>query len=307
MKGFNKLVALSLAGVCSLSSILTVNAATTAIYDEAGQSIMLLGVDEIVNDTDRFTVKVVKEGAEDDYLYINQGNLNDNFWSDMGLKSALVSGNSYKVVIGGETADDPTEIAIDMDYVAATEISLNKQVTVLDIGGKVGFTEEQLVVTTVPAVVNSTLEWTSSDEDVVTVDNGKLTPVANGTAVVTVRATDTGVSAKVTVRVKDTTGSDITTDNDKIYNVVSGMEGSDLNAGDVIIMGNDFTAAIDKPVSVLFSNPVNSAEKNVTLNLLDEGFEGTGTALIRVGVRLTAETAASLQPLAAFTVTYSQE
>ena len=73
------------------------------------------------------------------------------------------------------------------DVVKPVDIKLNKSTATVTSGAT-----ETLVATTNP--VNATVTWGTSDSSVATVSNGVVTPVANGTAVISAIATSDGVS-----------------------------------------------------------------------------------------------------------------
>ena len=78
----------------------------------------------------------------------------------------------------------------------ATGITLNKNELALDLSGT---KEETLTATLTPAYTTDSVQWESSDETVVTVENGKITAVAQGTATITATAGDVSASCAVTV------------------------------------------------------------------------------------------------------------
>lgn len=80
-------------------------------------------------------------------------------------------------------------------------ISLNKAVVNLDINGA-----EQLIATIFPEkAVNREIEWTTSNPEVATVKEGKITANATGTATITAKTTDGGCMATCTVNVSENT------------------------------------------------------------------------------------------------------
>jgi len=89
---------------------------------------------------------------------------------DVGQKTFLIT------IVDGET---PT--------VAVTGVTLDKETLTLTVGGADG----TLAATITPVnASNKNVSWTSSDESVATVDNGIVTPVAAGTATITVTTED---------------------------------------------------------------------------------------------------------------------
>lgn len=92
------------------------------------------------------------------------------------------------------------------DDVSVTGVSLDKTSAELEVGGTFTLTK-----TIEPAnATNQNVTWTSDKKDVATVDeNGTVTAVAVGTAVITVKTADGGKEATCTVTVKEkTSGSE---------------------------------------------------------------------------------------------------
>jgi uncharacterized protein YjdB len=88
----------------------------------------------------------------------------------------------------------------DAPLVSVTGVSLNKTNLTLNKAG-----EETLTATVAPAnATNPAVNWSSNNESVATVDTaGKVTGVAEGTAIITVMTADGGKTATCNVTVKD--------------------------------------------------------------------------------------------------------
>ena len=114
-----------------------------------------------------------------------------------GKLTAVASGTAnIKILVGNVSATCKVTVTQ-----AVTSITLNKKTLSLDVPETY-----QLTATITPAdASNKVLTWTSSNEAAATVDqNGLVTAVGNGTAVITATATDgTGISASCTVTVVD--------------------------------------------------------------------------------------------------------
>ena len=79
----------------------------------------------------------------------------------------------------------------------ATSINLNQSTLFLSIGGSA-----TLTATILPAGANQTVEWTSSNNNVATINNGVVTAIAAGTAVITATTADgTNLTAQCNVTV----------------------------------------------------------------------------------------------------------
>lgn len=90
----------------------------------------------------------------------------------------------------------------DDDYVAVTGIALSESSITLVAGGEAA----TLTATVTPDnATDKTVTWTSSDTNVATVEDGVVTPVAEGTATITAKAGDQTAECEVTVVAKGVT------------------------------------------------------------------------------------------------------
>lgn len=90
---------------------------------------------------------------------------------------------------------------LPFDTYLATEISLNKTTDTLNVGGT-----DNLIATITPEnAVNKSIKWTSSDSNIVSVDNnGEITALKKGTATITAATQDgSNLSASCAVTVND--------------------------------------------------------------------------------------------------------
>lgn len=86
-------------------------------------------------------------------------------------------------------------VQLDPDYVVCTGISLDKSAIQFS-----AVTTEQLTATVTPSNASDPVIWTTSDSGVATVSiNGLVTPVANGSAVITVSCGEQSATCNVTV------------------------------------------------------------------------------------------------------------
>ena len=84
----------------------------------------------------------------------------------------------------------------DDDYVAVTSITLSESSITLVAGGEAA----TLTATVMPDnATDKTVTWTSSDTNVATVEDGVVTPVAEGTATITASAGGKSAQCKLTV------------------------------------------------------------------------------------------------------------
>ncbi len=101
-----------------------------------------------------------------------------------GVKGSTIATGVY----AKKSNNNPTTIAV-------TGISLNKTTLSLAVGGN-----EILTSTVLPTnATNKTVTWTSSNNSIASVANGKITAVAAGTATITAKAGDKTATCMVTV------------------------------------------------------------------------------------------------------------
>ena len=96
---------------------------------------------------------------------------------------------------GGKTAT--CSVTVEANIINVTGVTLDKATAALTPGGEV-----TLAATVAPAdATDKTISWTSSDESVATVSNGKVKAVGAGKATITVKTTDGGKTATCEVTV----------------------------------------------------------------------------------------------------------
>ena len=121
-----------------------------------------------------------------------------------GVTFEMLSENALVTVVeNGKTTearvDAEGEIDTEVTNVAVSEVKLDKATLELLVGETA-----TLTATVSPEdATDKTVVWSSSDEKIAKVENGKVTAVAEGEAVITVKAGDKTATCKVTV-VKDT-------------------------------------------------------------------------------------------------------
>ena len=106
---------------------------------------------------------------------------------EKGVVSAIAEGNANITVTTNDGAKSAVCILTVSDpIVAVTEVSLSESTMSVGMGSQV-----TLTATVAPAdASDKTVIWTSSDEAIATVVNGVVTPVALGTATITVKTVD---------------------------------------------------------------------------------------------------------------------
>ncbi len=173
-------------------------------------------------------------------------------WSSSNPSVASVSSTGLVtgVAVGGPITITATSsngltatCQVTVTPVAVTGVTLNKNATILVLGGT---STDQLTATVLPAnAYNKNVTWHSSNTGVVTVDNnGFLTAVSRGTSIITVTTEEGGYTATCTVTVKEVRSREVTINNP--------------GTGNKTVSNN--------PVSVTFSSIRQSAATYVQLN-----------------------------------------
>lgn len=119
-----------------------------------------------------------------------------------------------------------TQKDLDAEINADSVTISQKEICITEKNGTV-----ELVATVLPAEANNkNVTWFSSDTNVATVDeNGKVTAVGNGTAIITVTTEDGAKTASCTVTVEFTTDDDDNTDDSDINGDNDNTDDSDIN------------------------------------------------------------------------------
>lgn len=103
----------------------------------------------------------------------------------------------YTLTVPSITSD--TTINIIVNAITVTDVTLNKSAVTLSFDNLT----DHLVATVTPSnALNKNIKWSSSDPDIVQVaDNGRITPLGAGSAIITVTAEDGGLEASCAVAV----------------------------------------------------------------------------------------------------------
>ena len=140
---------------------------------------------------DNATNKEVKWTTSDDSIV-------SFFFGDIMAQKAGTAIITATTVDGGLTATCKVTVK-DWGTVDVTGISLNKSATTLFIGSK-----ETLTATIKPSnATDKTVTWDSSDPAVASVNNGEVTAIKAGKAIITATAKDGGYTATCEVNVSD--------------------------------------------------------------------------------------------------------
>lgn len=124
--------------------------------------------------------------------------------SATGLVTAKKKGTTNITVTSTDGAKVATcALTVNDPVVAVTGVSLNKTTTSLAVGAT-----ETLTATVAPSnATNKAVTWATSAASIVTVANGKITAVAEGSADIIVTTTDGKKTAKCTITVTASTGA----------------------------------------------------------------------------------------------------
>ena len=131
---------------------------------------------------------------------------------------------TVKTLDGDKTATCRVTVA----PISVSSVSLNKTSLVIEVGGT-----EMLTATVLPSnAKNKEVSWSSSNENLVRVDNGMVTAIAGGVTLVTVKTDDGGKTATCEVIVTEPV--------DEWYAFQTHTVGSGI---DMVFMGDGYTAA----------------------------------------------------------------
>ena len=162
-----------------------------------------------------------------DYGHDNPSNWNEIIDSEGALTGqikALSPGTVYiaAYALDGSGVTGPLTINV-IERIPAESVSLDKEILTLEEGG-----EDTLTATVSPAeATNRNVTWTSSNPAVAAVDeNGKVTAVCGGSAVITVKTVDGGYTdtCTVTVTVKTVAVDSVSLDKDTLRLEVGGED-----------------------------------------------------------------------------------
>ena len=117
----------------------------------------------------------------------------DGVVTPVGQGTAVIT---VTTVDGNKTASSTITVE---PIIEVTDVTLDKASMILKVGGENG----TLIATVAPnKATNKTVTWSSSNESVATVKDGVVTPVGQGTAVVTVTTVDGNKTASSTITVE---------------------------------------------------------------------------------------------------------
>lgn len=180
---------------------------------------------------------------------------------------------------GGKTAS--CNVTVTAKTIHPDAVALDKTELVLDEGAT-----EKLTATVTPEdATDKSVKWSSSSEDIATVDaEGNVTAVKEGTAVITVTTTDGGKTATCNVTVNAAPAVVITGETFYKEGIAFGGEVVKLTASvDVTWSSSDETVAtVDADGNVTFLNDKDDAPVTITATAKNGGGAGTMDFTVKV-------------------------
>ncbi|GHT51768.1 hypothetical protein AGMMS49982_10100 [Bacteroidia bacterium] len=177
-------------GVFIATCMVTVNIPVTDVtLNKATASLAIGG-------TEQLTATIAPADATNKNVSWTSSNNDIATVDDAGLVTAVAAGTAT-ITVTTENANKTATCVVTVS-IPVTDVTLNKATATLAIGGT-----EQLTATIAPTdATNRNVSWTSSDNDIATVDDaGLVTAVAAGTADITVTTEDGGKTATCVVTV----------------------------------------------------------------------------------------------------------
>lgn len=183
-----------------------------------------------------------------------------------GVVTGVAAGKATITVTTTDGSKTATcEVTVTADAVALTKIELSKTELTLVVGAD----PETLTYTLDPKnATDVTITWTTSDEAVATVADGKVTPVAAGTATITAESGDVTAECKVTVEAA-AEPKEITYD---FTGSVSLPKNSTWNYQGVFeVLPSTYQAKAGDKVIISLNGKANKAMTNLKVCLVDNG------------------------------------
>ena len=210
------------------------------------QSDMTLTEGESVN----LSAKVLPENAADKTVNWSSSNESVLMVSSNGKAMALSLGNAIITAKSGDKSDFIT-ITVEAKVIPVTGVSLDKtQITI-----KVGESETLTPTITPEDATNKKVSWTSSNDNVATVEDGKVVGVQPGSVTITVTTEDGAKTAECPVTVKSNLAPSVTVGADH------------LSAVSVVLSGKanlESTSASDLKVGFQYSKSAGILPSNST-------------------------------------------
>lgn len=228
----------------------------------------------------------------DSSVYLSYEKANTTNYSTALAKKEELSSIGVTTYYGTSTSEEPSteepsteEPSTEEPVVKVESIHFDKTSITLYVGES-----DSITADVKPSdAANKSLAWSSSDRDVVSVSDGKITALSKGTATITATAKDgSGISANCTVTVKSTGKLSADKENIDIGQLVYGYTNSDIESAKAsIILTNTGEKTVEN-VSVVLNNGSSFELANVPSQNISAG--ATGTITVKAKQSLNAGT-----------------
>ncbi|MBQ5436324.1 MAG: Ig-like domain-containing protein, partial [Firmicutes bacterium] len=215
----------------------------------------------------------------------------DVVWSSSDEEVATVDENGKVTAVAAGTAEITAQSKADKDVKAVCAVTVKAKTIAVtgvsvdpaEVSLKVGKTKELTAVLEPENATNKNVTWSSSDEEVATVDeNGKVTAVAAGTAEITVKTEDGEFTAVCTVKVtkKSSGGGSSSGSDDKPVSKIEAPE--ETENGEVTVEkdkaaeGSKVTIKVDPDEGYVVDEVTVTDKKGNKIPVTDNG-DGTYT------------------------------
>ncbi len=187
-----------------LLSIISVLACSPNLEPEDGQALTELTVEAVVLNTNTLSLQPGEKANLTGRIYPDNCKVHSVTWtssnegvatvSQDGEVTAIAEGTST-VTVNCDGKKDECTVTVAIIKVPVTSVSLDKTTAGLLVGETL-----QLTATVLPSnATDKAVIWTSSDSDVVTVENGLVTAMAAGEAVITATAEEISATCEITI------------------------------------------------------------------------------------------------------------
>ena len=162
-----------------------------------------------------------------------------------GLKAGSAT-VTCSATVGGQSYSASHSLTVTPVVIPVDSVSLNRNTLELKKGNS-----ETLTATVAPSnATNQSLYWSSDHPEYATVENGRVTAVAAGTAIITVAAGDSGKTATCTVTVTEDPPAPTASIAVSPTQLTLSVGGSDTLAAAVIPAGTPIAWSVDNPAVV---------------------------------------------------------
>ena len=195
--------------MCSGYDLTKTGEQTVTVTYEGFTLTFKIWVSDLILENELPTINIGKSTRVAAYFSPKSGTLKTLSWSSSnptvatvdkyGLVRGVSEGSAVITAkVAGAVLSSSCTVTVTENDISVTGVDILFTSSILDVGD-----EEQLPVNVKPAnAADKSLTWSSSDEDVATVDeDGLVTAVGTGTATVTVKTNDGGYTAACTVTV----------------------------------------------------------------------------------------------------------